>query len=57
MFLQCRKGRAAGRCRAAGLADPRKETEAGQRPARVEPSDLGWAAAEGGREGGAKGGG
>jgi hypothetical protein len=39
--------RAAGKRRAAGLADPRRETEAGQRPARVEPPDLGRAAAEG----------
>jgi hypothetical protein len=50
LLLQCRKGRATGRRRVAGLADPRRETEAGQRPARVEPSDLGRAAAEGGRE-------
>jgi hypothetical protein len=49
--------RAAGRRRAAGLTDPRREMEAGQRPARVEPPDLGRAAAEGGRDGGAKGGG
>jgi hypothetical protein len=48
--MQCRKGRATGRRRAAGLAETRRETEAGQCPARVEPSDLGRAAAEGGRE-------
>jgi hypothetical protein len=35
LLLQCRKGRATGRRRAAGLDDPRRGTEAGQRPARI----------------------